>query len=1381
MTNQLEAATASITTEDGHFVWKKRPKGFGLRRNLKVSRAHAPKPVTEQPESKSLCVVSKPVRSTPLQDNIYDVQRTFNANELYTYEFTGVSSSWRGTLFKKRFNVVFDLVIDTLPQPETVMMICILDLAAKQYQDLGSFYMFMGFELRHSELVDPIILPYRPIDNVNIQSLIEEVRRLKHGFSGLKSISHNEFTLDICFVKQLLGSGVAPKTQRQRKSVKKDFRMISENNVENYCLGTVILQGMAYVKHTNDLDNYEVEKEWYRLSILNDSSPEYSADMCLAKQLLLDAGVAKAKDYTIKDVTSVQEFLSGQYQIVVFSEEHNKSPIYKGPSLMEKNIIALVCKNGHYQLIKKLPQFVGAGFYCVHCNSKSATLSDHYSCPLRCRLCASMNCMPEDGYEVVCEDCQQSFYSEQCLKTHKMKGILGKRSRCEKTLVCPNCKKLCKDMKRHKCHNYYCQHCKVIREKGHQCSLPPKDHGAAWGFPQKRIYFLVKTEKTLNADGTLSEKPILILAIRFCPECRAYLPTRVVKGAQMTCNNCSPDGCRTWLFDCILRKNRGKDVMLSFLKWLIHKHHIRFAAVSHNISEAVSDLIMKYMTREDVPKHKECIVENGRLKYMVIEGSRQKFTDSDNFIPTSIKEFSKALSVWNYHEQEGYFPIKFLTSCNIDYIGPVPSLEMYLTDDMSQTERDEIIQFHSKESSMEKVFNFQDALIKHTYLELVQMALCFITLETITYNQLGVRLFEESPNIYRAAISGFRRKFHSDNCLPLDKGFGSQYRQTFSMTAMKYLSWRAHREKIPIDTAVNVGEYRVPGTPFHLDGFIQPCEKYPRGLGIDVKGCYWHAHGCTYVPQMVARRELKIDTIRANDKKRDDEVRRHIDFEVVWECQIALQRMTDPEMDTFMNQCNFEGKADIVNAISPLYSETFHLQYQKTDGERIFCRDITDVPGICMKLDEYPSGPFRRLHGEYFKVPITESTGLGDAKGLVYCQVSLFWVLPPKELFVPVLQYKWDGEVILTLCRTCAEQKNYKLCQHCDAERILDGTWTTFELQLALEQGYVITRAIHWNDWMKFSANERGEKQTSGIFSDFVDAVLGNKIASAGYPARLNNDMEREKYIVELTNRYAIPIDKDIVHRNAVAQSIDDALLQIWKTFSEKNDKPVTELAKSPGELWKTLEDPTMQVKEIKALTEDTIYYAFGKKKEHALPLFETVTAVEALTASHVRVRIYRFLLRLEKLERDLLYIDEKRIIYRGNEEHDPLFDLAPEYPRSGGEGEIREYISPCPGQFLLTRQVDDKIEFDLEMLGFDKVEAAWDLQTQAIRDQVNFLMNNESDSIDISYEHIERDSFYLLRNVLKTQRLESRLSSRFVTIQESGLKTWAIGTFMKF
>ena len=52
-------------------------------------------------------------------------------------------------------------------------------------------------------------------------------------------------------------------------------------------------------------------------------------------------------------------------------------------------------------------------------------------------------------------------------------------------------------------------------------------------------------------------------------------------------------------------------------------------------------------------------------------------------------------------------------------------------------------------------------------------------------------------------------------------------------------------------------------------------------------------------------------------------------------------------------------------------------------------------------------------------------------KGLIKCTV-----LPPKDLYLPVLPVRIDGKLMFPLCRSCAEMKNHGVCNHTDTERM---------------------------------------------------------------------------------------------------------------------------------------------------------------------------------------------------------------------------------------------------------------------------------------------------------------------------------------------------------
>ena len=59
-------------------------------------------------------------------------------------------------------------------------------------------------------------------------------------------------------------------------------------------------------------------------------------------------------------------------------------------------------------------------------------------------------------------------------------------------------------------------------------------------------------------------------------------------------------------------------------------------------------------------------------------------------------------------------------------------------------------------------------------------------------------------------------------------------------------------------------------------------------------------------------------------------------------------------------------------------------------------------------------------------------------------------ILPPKSLFFPILPMRIDGKLIFALCHTCAIQKQIN-CTHSDDKRMLTGTWTSVEIQKAVD------------------------------------------------------------------------------------------------------------------------------------------------------------------------------------------------------------------------------------------------------------------------------------------------------------------------------------------
>ena len=99
-------------------------------------------------------------------------------------------------------------------------------------------------------------------------------------------------------------------------------------------------------------------------------------------------------------------------------------------------------------------------------------------------------------------------------------------------------------------------------------------------------------------------------------------------------------------------------------------------------------------------------------------------------------------------------------------------------------------------------------------------------------------------------------------------------------------------------------------------------------------------------------------------------------------------------------------------------------------------------PYVC-KHKSYPVGQP--------KILTTENINMGNIhqyEGIIKCKV-----LPPDHLFHPVLPVHCNGKMMFPLCMKCAEESSDK-CSHSKEERLLVGTWVTFELFKALDCGY---------------------------------------------------------------------------------------------------------------------------------------------------------------------------------------------------------------------------------------------------------------------------------------------------------------------------------------
>ena len=159
-------------------------------------------------------------------------------------------------------------------------------------------------------------------------------------------------------------------------------------------------------------------------------------------------------------------------------------------------------------------------------------------------------------------------------------------------------------------------------------------------------------------------------------------------------------------------------------------------------------------------------------------------------------------------------------------------------------------------------------------------------------------------------------------------------------------------------------------------------------------------------------------------------------------------------------------------------------------------------------------------------------------------------MLPPRKLYHPVLSQKIKivppnepekkkkavsyNKLIFTLCRLCAETMNQNVCKHTDNERSFIGTWTTDEVNKALEQGHKVIRPYEvWHF----------DKSTVDLFKGYIRRFMKIKLESSKY----NFKTKEEETNFKLKIKKSLHIDIEKFEFSAGSKSISKLCLNsLW-------------------------------------------------------------------------------------------------------------------------------------------------------------------------------------------------------------------------------------------
>ena len=244
-------------------------------------------------------------------------------------------------------------------------------------------------------------------------------------------------------------------------------------------------------------------------------------------------------------------------------------------------------------------------------------------------------------------------------------------------------------------------------------------------------------------------------------------------------------------------------------------------------------------------------------------------------------------------------------------------------------------------------------------------------------------------------------------------------------------------------------------------------------------------------------------------------------------------------------------------------------------------------------------------------------------------------MLPPKGLYHPVLpqRIRVDSYEILicTLCKTCAETRNQNYCTHTDNERSLIGTWTTDELNIAIDKGYKI---LSTDELWHF------DKTSNDLFKGYIRRFMKIKLESSKYDFKTIEEENTFKRKIKIS----LDIDIDKFEFNAGLGSIIKLCLNsLWGKFGQRSNMSQMKYVIEPSEFYELLMDDTSENLNIQFVSEEMVQMSYHLKDNFVDNSKNTDIYVACFTTSHTRLMLYD---NLDYLQKKILCFDTDSIIY---------------------------------------------------------------------------------------------------------------------------------------
>lgn len=563
-------------------------------------------------------------------------------------------------------------------------------------------------------------------------------------------------------------------------------------------------------------------------------------------------------------------------------------------------------------------------------------------------------------------------------------------------------------------------------------------------------------------------------------------------------------------------------------------------------------------------------------------------------------------------------------------MGEIPAIEYFDAGSMKDKKYDEFIAWYTNEKATNTIFDNKKVLIDYC-----KEDVSILRLACLKFRHMLIELTEVDPfnqvTLASTAMTVFSSMFLKPAQISLIPRNGYRFTDNQSMKALKWLEWEGHKRGIKINSAANGREVRI-WRDIVVDGF------YPPNTVYSFLGCYWHQCIKCYPFQYHNKLSSneKIHSLYENSRARAKKIKKlGYNLIEIWEHEFDEMMANEMDIEKYISSLEYLRVDPLKPRDAFMGGRTGVCKlYHKTESnEKKFYYDVTSLYPFINKYGRYPIGKPKILLGKDL-----ENRTVFDIDGLLKVDI-----LPPRNLYHPVLGVKLHQKLMFILCFKCATDKLTDKCIHSDAERMFHGTYVADELRLAVHKGYRVLKiyeAWHYSEMTQYDK----KSGTGGIFSGYIDLFVKLKTNYSGFSSWCKSQSEKETYVKNFHEKEGVLLDINSITKNPGYRSLAKLLLNsLWGRLGMKTNKSKKIFINNSNQLLNMLVNPSYEANSFYELSDESLLLSYTLKQECEDNQSYVNVILAAYTSALARVHLYGY---LDMLKERCLYHDTDSIIF---------------------------------------------------------------------------------------------------------------------------------------